>query len=322
MIVDLAKVLRKDDDSLNPLQGFGRNWLFLAGWSQSGSYLSRIVNTFAYRPDNCADGPLFDGYFNSGSGAGNKQLNQYADGGRMRFGGRPSGAQILVTKEPLIAVNTESENRGFGFWHGDADEPEYKFRTWQIPCSSHDTKYSLLDYYAPLQEDLAKAGVVLSWEGVPEQGEPLDSPYEPIVCAAMKALIDWARYGIPAPHAPKIETRMTFVPTDKTGSLVANVKDGFGNAAGGIRYPAADCPTASYQSYTDHPDGETVQMMFGTAKPFAPETLQGLYGSLAHYRELAAASADRAIAQGFILPEDREYMIETSVSIAARRGLQ
>ena len=109
-------------------------------------------------------------------------------------------------------------------------------------------------------------------------------------------------------------------PTDKTGQLVANKKDAFGNALGGIRYPTADCPTASYQSYTDRADGN-IQMMFGTAKPFSPELLKSLYGSLAHYKELVEQSTDSAISKGFVLQEDRQEMIDYSVELAARRGL-
>ena len=319
MLIDLAKELRKDHSDLNPIKGFGKNWLFLAGWSQSGSYLARVVHTFAYRPENCDQGPLFDGYFNSGSGAGDKPLNSYAGGGGVNFSGLPSSASMIVTREPFIAVNTESENR-HTYWNGDADEANYKFRTWQIPCSSHDTKYTLLDYYKPLEIDLKKAGIVLEWEGLEENGGPLETPYEPIFSAAMKALINWARFHIPAPHAPKIETEVTPEPTDKTGQLVANKKDAFGNALGGIRYPTADCPTASYQSYTDRADGN-IQMMFGTAKPFSPELLKSLYGSLAHYKELVEQSTDSAISKGFVLQEDRQEMIDYSVELAARRGL-
>ena len=321
MIVDLAKALRKDDSELNPLKGFGKNWLYLAGWSQSGSYLARVIHSFAYLPENCADGPLFDGYYNSGSGAGDKALNSYAASSRMRFGGMPAGKQLIVTKEPYIAVNTESENRGFGFWADDADEPNYKFRSWQIPCSSHDTKYTLLDYYEPMMDDMIKANTIQYWEGIRENGGPLDSPYEPIFAAAFKALCDWARLGIPAPHAPRIKTEMTFEPTDKTGALVANRKDLFGNALGGIRYPVADCPTATYQSYTERADG-SIQMMFGTAKPFSPALLREMYGDLEHYRALAEKSTDHAIAKGFILPEDRAYMVESVVAIAKERGLK
>lgn len=316
MIVDLAKALRRDDP-MNPIAGYGKNWLYLAGWSQSGSYIARILNSFAYKPENCADGPLFDGYFNTGSGANNKPMNSYIGGGRMMPGTKPSGS-ILCSREPLIAVNTESENRRT-FWYGDFDEPECRFRTWQIPCSSHDTEYSLLKYYDGLEEDLERAGVVLSWEGY--IGEPMNTPYEPIFCAALQALFNWVREGIPAPHAPKIKTRMTYEPTDRTGALVANEKDAFGNALGGIRYPAADCPTAVYQSYSDREDGG-VQMMFGQCAPFSPEMLVNLYGDLDNYRRLCEASTDRAVAGGFILPEDRDDMVDAVCAIAAKRGLR
>lgn len=316
MQTDLAKLLRKDDP-MNPIREYGKNWLYLLGWSQSGSYIARTINTFARLPENQGDQPLFDGYLNSGSGASNKIINSYAAGGRMRFNGLPT-PNLLVSPQPVMAVNTESENRNC-MWYGDFDEPGCRFRTWQIPCSSHDTKYTLVDYYAPLQDDLAKAGFTLEWEGY--LGEPLNTPYEPIFCAALEALFRWVRECIPAPHAPKIETFFTAAPTDKTGALLANKKDAFGNAVGGIRHPAADCPTAVYQSYSDREDGN-IQMMFGQCMPLTPETLKALYGSLEHYRELAAVSTDRAVAQGWILPEDRDAMIDAVTDIAAARGLK
>ncbi len=321
MLVDLAKELRKDTSQLNPIRGFGKNWLFLAGWSQSGSYVARIVHSFACLKKNRTRGPLFDGYFDSGSGANDKALNSYASRGRLVFGkaSMPEGASMIVSREPFMAVNTESENR-MVFWHGDFDEPGCKFRTWQIPCSSHDTKYSLIDYYLPQLADMEKAGTVCRWEGDPREGVPMDTPYEPIFAAALKALIDWARYGIPAPHAPAIKTEMTEAATDATGSLIANRKDIFGNALGGIRYPAADCPTGTYRSYSVSPEGK-VQMMFGTVKPFSPELLKQIYGSIDNYRRLVERSTDAAIAKGFILKEDRAYMIDSCVRIAQERGL-
>ncbi len=317
MLVDLAKLLRTGSE-LNPIAQYGRNWLYLVGWSQSGSYLARIINTFAPMPENRADGPLFDGYLNTGSGSGNKPINSYCGGGHLFTGGRTGGASLMVADAPVIAVNTESENR-LTYWHGDADEPGYRFRTWQIPCSSHDTKYTLLDYYEPIKEDLARGGVELSWEGY--LGEPMNTPYEPIFCAALQALFNWVREGIPAPHAPAIQTYITEKPTDRTMTLIANEKDVFGNALGGIRYPVADCPTARYQSYSDREDGQ-IQMMFGQCAPFSVGLLTELYGDLEGYRAKAAASTDKAVAKGFILPEDRDYMIEACTTIAASRGLK
>ncbi len=59
----------------------------------------------------------------------------------------------------------------------------------------------------------------------------------------------------------------------------------------------------------------------GTAKPFSPVLLKELYGSLDHYRELAAVSAKNAVAKGFVLPEDEAFLVEETVKIAAARGL-
>ena len=316
ILVDFAKALRTDTE-LNPIREYGKNWLYLVGWSQSGGYIARILNTFAYLPENCKDGPLFDGYLNTGSGAGNAPINSYSASWRMGWGGAPSSS-ILRSKEPCIAVNTESENRST-FWYGDFDEPNCKFRTWQIPCSSHDTEYTLIRYYDAMMDDMRKAGTIQTWEGY--LGEPMNTPYEPIFCAALQALYNWVREGIPAPHAPKIKTEMTYEPSDKTGALVANRKDIFGNALGGIRYPTADCPTAAYQSYSDRKDG-SIQMMFGQCTPFSPALLQSIYGDLANYRKLAEKSADSAVAKGFVLKEDRDWLVDRTCEIAAARGLR
>ncbi len=316
ILVDFAKALRTDAP-LNPIREYGKNWLYLVGWSQSGGYLARILNSFAYLPENCKDGPLFDGYLNTGSGAGNAPINSYRATWRMGWGGTPS-SRILRSKEPCIAVNTESENRST-FWYGDFDEPNCKFRTWQIPCSSHDTEYTLIRYYDAMMDDMRRANTIQSWEGY--LGEPMNTPYEPIFCAALQALYNWVREGVPAPHAPKIKTEMTYEPTDKTGALVANRKDIFGNALGGIRYPTADCPTATYQSYSDRKDG-SIQMMFGQCTPFSPALLQAIYGDLENYRRLVEQSADSAVAKGFVLKEDRDWLVDRTCEIAAARGLR
>jgi len=61
--------------------------------------------------------------------------------------------------------------------------------------------------------------------------------------------------------------------------------------------------------------------MFGHVEPFSAEKLTALYGSLAHYRELVASQTEKMIAQGFLLPEDQDDMIEITVGLAEKRGL-
>lgn len=320
MLIDFAKLLRTDDE-LNPISNYGKGKLFLTGWSQSGSYIARILHSFSYLPENAVEGPLFDGYLLAGSGATDAPLNAYSSAFRFARGGIPQGS-ILGGKEPVIAVNTESENR-FTYWYGDFDQPDFKFRTWQIPASSHDSHYNLIEYYdGQGREDLDRIGIPIVWEGC--EGEPMDCPYEPIFNAAFFHLYNWANYNIPAPHAPKIKTKISINPDpveDPFGSYAENVKDHYGNAVGGIRHPAADCPTGVYSSFSKTASGG-VQAMFGNVIPFSPEQLKCFYGSLENYRSLVIRSIDNTISLGFILQADRDELIERVVSMAAKRGLE
>ena len=325
MLIDLARLVRTEEEK-NPLAAYvsgntQKNLVFLTGWSQSGGYIARILHSFAHQPEIEKDGSLFDGYLLAGCGVSDAPMNAYSTAFRFGRSGIPMGS-ILGSREPVIAVNTESENK-YAFWYGDFDEPEFKFRTWQIPASSHDTDYNLIEYYEGYQrEDLNKIGITNVWEGC--EGEPMDCPYEPIFNAAFYHLYNWARYDIPAPHAPKIETRIVPRPNSTNGffgNSVINVTDAFGNAVGGIRHPAVDCPTGTYTSFSKRADG-TVQEMFGHVMPFAPEQLKALYGSLEHYRSLVEESTDNAIAKGFVLAEDRDELIERVVATAKRRGLE
>ena len=47
-----------------------------------------------------------------------------------------------------------------------------------------------------------------------------------------------------------------------------------------------------------------------------------LYGNLDHYRDLATADTDEQIRSGFVLPEDREALIDEIVGLAKERGLK
>lgn len=321
MLVDLAKLLRTED-ALNPLKGWGKRWVYLTGWSQSGGYINRIVKSFAYLPENTENGPLFDGYLSAGSGVGLAPMNSYC-ARQPIFSDSSSGIpapSVMGAKEPYIAINTESENCMTN-WLGDFDQPNYKFRTYQIPGSSHDSKYNLVDYYAEtLIDDLKRVERPLQFEGV--EGEPLDNPYEIVFNAITRNLYAWVREGVPAPHAPKIEVEILDQPDpeDPYGYYLRNQTDAFGNAIGGIRTPGLDYPVGRYWHSTRNAEGG-FQTMFGHVKPFSAEKLTALYGSLAHYRELVTAQTEKMIALGFLLPEDQEDMIEITVGLAAKRGL-
>ena len=52
------------------------------------------------------------------------------------------------------------------------------------------------------------------------------------------------------------------------------------------------------------------------------DLLKAMYGNLENYRKLAEQSTDKAVAKGFILPEDRDAMVDAVTRIAEERGLE
>ena len=142
---------------------------------------------------------------------------------------------------------------------------------------------------------------------------PLDYPYEFVFAAAFRNLFVWVREGVPAPTSQKL---MRCPGGDSE-------KDAFGNTRGGVRTPFLDLPTCRYSKYCTLKDDPTKQRDFwGHVEPFSPALLRELYGSLEHYRELAARRTDELIAQGYLLACDREEIVEKAVSFARERGLE
>lgn len=341
MQTDLARLLRTDDP-LNPIRKYGVKYLYLLGWSQSGSYMARTLASFAYNEDIAPEyitintktpsgTPLFDGYLEAGADAALAPISTYEqspqNGMIFQNGTLPKGS-VIFCKEPYIAINTESENRGAN-WIGDSDLPDQKFRTYQIPGTSHDAWYNMIDYYEGyLHDDAARANFELGFGGV--DGEPLDTPYHYIFEAALRNLYVWVREGVPAPHAPKIETvpakpgdldaATAFNPMSAT-TKYENKKDLFGNTVGGIRMACMDYPVGKYVSHSKKADG-SYDAMFGTVYPFSAEQLTVMYGSLAHYETLVRKSAAETVALGFLLKEDVEAYVNYTVDMARRRGLK
>lgn len=313
MLDDCTRLLLSDEPQ-NPMLPYPNRKIFLAGWSQSTSYIARYLATF-YDENK----PVYAGYLSAGGGCVPMGLNAYeAQVPPFLCDGMPAGS-MMGAAEPVIAVNTESENR-LAFWYGDFDEPRFKFRTYQIPGSSHDSKYNLFEYYGADPKMTHKGD--FKHEVHFADGELLDYPYEPIFCAALRNLFAWANEGIPAPHAPKIETNIVYTDsTDPLGTFADNCTDALGNSKGGIRTPAIDYPTGIYTSHALHDDG-SVSPMFGKVNPFPPEKLQALYGTLAHYRALVEKGAEQMMAKGFLLREDREELVERIVRTAKERGLR
>lgn len=306
MLTDLSKLLRTTDD-LNPIAHFGCKKVVLSGWSQSACYLIRYVNSFSYSIEVCKDGPIFDGYYAAGAvHAVPTPINQ-----RDYFvENSTKDNRVTYVKEPYVAIQTESENAAFGGYEAykdNSDDSDFLYRIYEIPGSSHDSKYSLLDYYSN-DKDMERINRLPEYTGDNEY--PNDYPYEIPFSAIYRNFINWVVDGIAPPCVPRIPVKHDH----------ENVKDVFGNTVGGVRTPLIDCPTCRYYSYSELKNSKNP--LFGHVEPFSKHFLTELYGSLENYKLLVTNSVYKQIRKGFIVLEDAQEVINIAVNLASERGLK
>lgn len=305
MLDDLADLLRDGFGRLN-----GSNFLYLVGWSQSSIYLRSYIRYFEnQRPE----GRRFDGYFEAGGIHSMAQpLNQ---SGYPRAAENVRRTELEYMPVPYIAMQTESENIGFRGAESrkeDGDEPDFLFRRYEAAGATHDTQFSLLDYYRG-NEDLKTVGLLPQYMGT--DPFPNDYPYQFLFNAVYRKLFRWVREGT-APIPGQV------IPLDTDGTVF---KDTNGNTVGGLRTPALEYPICTYHEYshTDTsvaPDGRFI--LFGHQDPFSAEELAKRYGSLEHYGELIRESAVSCANQGFMAPEDIEDFVALQTAKAAELGLK
>ncbi|MDO5425583.1 MAG: alpha/beta hydrolase domain-containing protein [Eubacteriales bacterium] len=304
MLTDLVKILR-NDPVLIP-EG-PKRWFYLTGWSQSATYLFTYLNYFAFsNPEEV----LFDGYL-TGGGIHSflVPLNQNDYGKETDYQKNKIGYMPV----PYIAVQTESENAAFGGLESrqeDSDEENRKYRCYEIAGATHDTKYSMLDYYNG-DADLKKIGRMPEFSSIDDY--PNDYPYQYQFYAIYRMLFRWVREGICPPYGNRIEV----------GDWKENRKDVFGNTLGGVRSPFVDVPAAVYYSYStvkreEEPAG--INLVFGHMEPFSARKLQKLYGTLENYRRLVEKAAKEQVESGFLLPEDQDACVAEAVERAVSYG--
>ena len=315
MLTDLAWKLRSNDAD-NPLVAYRRDCLCLTGWSQSGAYLFRYLNSFAYREDVARGSRVFDGYL-SGGGIHSMVIpvNQYESARAYA----PELRRVERCNEPFIAVQTESENGRFESWRcmlPDSDRPDFKYRLYEVTGASHDTKWSYLDYYQN-DPDLKRINHLPVYTGLHD--EPNDYPSQLLFHAAFRNLFRWVRTGA----APASCSR---IPVDCHGE---NVKDAFGNSKGGLRTCLLEHPVARYSNTSRVvPGSGTVDKtadtdgLFGHQETFSAAMLSELYGTLAHYRELCEDDTAQLVSQGFLCQEDAPLLVDLAVAHARRAGLE
>jgi hypothetical protein len=136
-------------------------------------------------------------------------------------------------------------------------------------------------------------------------------PAWPVLDSAWEHLRNWIAGGDPPPAAPHIQ--LTSAPTTAapppgfSNALIA--RDDAGNALGGIRTPAIDAPVGAYYGSSSCNPGR-LGYLAGQVIPFDAATQAKLYSSHDVYVAQVTASAQQATADGFMLQEDANQLIE------------
>lgn len=306
MLTDMAERLRTDEAMIP--KG-AKRYLYLLGWSQSAVYMYTYLNYFAF-PE--AGNSIFDGYLAAGG------VHSFIVPLNQNDYGRETDVRrnmITYMPVPFISVQTESENAyfdGLTVRQEDSDEENLKYRIYEIAGATHDTKFSLLDYYAE-DQDMERTGCKPGYDRFLDD-YPNDYPYEYCFYAIYRMLFSWVREGTCPPHGERIAV-------DSDGE---NRKDALGNAIGGVRTPFLDVPVAAYYPYFAIKRENGVidkHGLFGHTEPFSKHKFEKLYGSIEYYRKLVEHSAKEQETRGFLLPEDIEACIEEALMRVGLYGL-
>src|SRR5262249_29926002 len=120
-----------------------------------------------------------------------------------------------------------------------------------------------------------------------------------VACAALEHLDSWVAGGAPPPAAPRLNL--------EPGGTDFR-RDTCGIATGGIRTPWTDGPVATLSGLGQ--SGSFFAFLFGTTTPIDPDELSRLYPrGRRDYIAGFAAALDKAIAERFLLADDRSEIL-------------
>jgi hypothetical protein len=275
LFTQVGRLLR-EPGSLDPLGGQGVERLLAVGESQSAFFLTSYAN--AHQPIQ----GVYDGLLIHSRGVGSAQLD-----GAVRVD--PARAEPVRVRPdlavPVLTLETETDV-GPMLGYALARQPDTeRLRLWEVAGTAHADDYQV-----------GGMSHLFGFEQPPTAG-----PQHLVVKAALAHLDRWVATGQAPPPAP----RLTVVVDDDGEPRL--VRDGLGNALGGIRTPLVDVPVAVLSG--DNQATERFQQLFGQTTPLDPTVLAGLYPSRAAYLAAYRQSADDAVAAGWVLSADRDALL-------------
>jgi hypothetical protein len=277
------------------------------GESQSAIFLSTLVN--AVHPLD----PVFDGFLIHSRGATVTPVDGKfvrAAEGQDASTALERGVRIRTDLEvPVLVFETETDLTLLGY--ANARQPDTDLvRTWEVAGTAHSDAHVIRAVVGGPRSP--SVGSLLGCT------EPINAgPHHEGVQAALHHLVGWSAGGAPPPRAEPIGVI--------EGDEVVISRDEHQIAIGGVRNPLVDVPVVAYTG--DPPNGASIEdlaggegdlcILFGRTITFDKATLLSLHGTADRYLEAFRASADKAVAAGFLLRGDADQLITEAEGNAA-----
>jgi hypothetical protein len=271
-----------------PMAGFKVDAVYMT--TQAGDIVT-YINAIHPHATLASGKPAYDGYL----------IKNFAGAGRISNCGAnlPRGDARAVVKDvnvPVIAVVAQGEVvAGLPYLRPDGD----KYRLYEIAGAAHIDKYA----YASLPSFPDQIAAVGAAQGDPAW--PFNAKCDPDIPlsdqtllkfsydAALDNLDQWARKGVPAPKAERIQI--------KDGPMPAIALDEYGNGIGGVRNPWVDVPVGQY--FTTSPGPGTCAEL-GHTVPLAQDKLKALYPTRQDYSKKVSADVDKLVKEHWFTAED------------------
>jgi hypothetical protein len=208
---------------------------------------------------------------------------------------------------PVIAVTAQGEVIGgtYALRRGDSDEPNDRYRLYEVASAGHIDKAAYFGFPV-LQDQVAAVGTAQGTEEWPFN--VLCTPEIPLMepsliglvyNASFASLDQWARKGIPAPRAARIELRQEGTPQASV------LTDRLGHGLGGVRTPFIEVPDGTY--FTNSP-GPGVCREMGRRVSYDAAKITEIYGSRKNYASRFAGTVDRLLKERWLTEGDAKRL--------------
>lgn len=278
ILTETARALRERDGT--PWADLEVTTVLAVGESQSAYALTTYCN--AVHPRERA----VDGFLVHSRGGAAMSLGE--PGRQIDLMQDRTGGPVRIRTDldvPVLVVLAETDVLSPRLWYLPARQPDVGLlRTWEIAGTAHADLWQIGDFESFLGgHDPVNRG---------QQGY--------VVRAALRRLEEWVREGTPPPGAPPLEVG--------GGPEPAFLTDEVGNVRGGVRTPVVDAAVQVHSGMAA-PDAPPLVLLFGRTLPADPAVLAARYADRSAYLAAYRAATERAIAAGFVLPEDREAVL-------------